>query len=79
MGYVTISNWAATEWTDEMEEYVRKELVPLVISAGAKSVQFVRTGELPSSVITQYIDEAAAIVAQDKIAQVRKSLHPNNR
>ncbi|MBM85297.1 MAG: hypothetical protein CMM47_04670 [Rhodospirillaceae bacterium] len=77
MGYVTISNWSITKWTDEMEEFARKELVPLVLSAGAKSVQFVRTQELNTSVITQYEDEAAATAAQVKIAEIRKKLEMN--
>jgi hypothetical protein len=59
-----------------MEEYVRNELVPMVLSAGAKSVQFIQTGELTSSVITQYADEAAATDAQGKIAEIRKKSAP---
>ena len=77
MGYVTISNWTTTKWTDEMEEFTRKELVPLVLSAGAKSVQFVRTEELAASVITQYEDEATATAAKAKIAEFRKKLVMN--
>ena len=74
MEYVTISNWTTTKWTDGMEEFAQKELVPLVLSAGAKSVQFVRTAELSTSVIVQYANEAAATAAQVKIAEIRKKL-----
>lgn len=71
MSYITISNWTADEWNDEMEAVARDKFQPMVISMGASAVQFVRTGDLTMSVVTHYADEAAAMDAQAKIAAIR--------
>ena len=71
MRYETISHWTATEWTAEMEALAKNSFIPMIISAGANSVQMIRTGDLTFSVITQYEDEEAASAAQAKIADIR--------
>ena len=57
MSYITISNWTADEWNDEMEAVARDKFQPMVISMGASAVQFVRTGDLTMSVVTHYADQ----------------------
>jgi hypothetical protein len=71
MAYATVSNWTTTEWTDEMQATARDKFVPMVMSAGASRVQFIRTGDLSFSVVTEYSDEATANAAQSKIAEIR--------
>lgn len=71
MSYATVSHWTATEWTAEMEALANNAFIPMIISAGANSVQMVRTGDLTFCVVTQYDDEAAASAAQAKIADIR--------
>ena len=71
MSYITISNWTADEWNDEMEAVARDKFQPMVMAMGASAVQFVRTGALTMSVVTNYPDEAAAEAAQAKIAAIR--------
>ncbi len=71
MAFSAISNWKATEWTDEMEALARDKFVPMVMAVGAQSVQMVRTGDLSFSVVTHYADEAAFTAAQAKIAEIR--------
>jgi len=71
MSYITISNWTADEWNDEMEAVARDKFQPMVMAMGASGVQFVRTGALTMSVVTHYPDEAAAKAAQAKIAAIR--------
>ena len=71
MSYITISNWTADEWNDEMEAVARDKFQPMVMAMGASGVQFVRTGALTMSVVTHYPDEAAATAAQAKIAAIR--------
>ena len=72
MTFSSISNWETTDWTDEMEAMAREVFQPLIINAGAKRVQMIRTGEHSFSVVTEYADEAAADAAQEKIAQIRE-------
>ena len=71
MSYVTISHWSATEWDETMEAIAAEKFVPMIMSVGASSVQMLRTGNLSMSVITQYADEATAMSAQQKIADIR--------
>ena len=71
MSYITISNWTADEWNDEMEAVARDKFQPMVMSMGASGVQFVRSGALTMSVVTLYPDETAATAAQAKIAAIR--------
>lgn len=71
MGYCTISNWTATEWTDEMEDLARNKFVPLVMAVGAQSVHMIRTGDLSFSVVTSYADAEACAAAQAKIDDIR--------
>ena len=71
MSYATISNWTATEWTDEIVALANDKFIPMIISAGASSVQIVRTGDLTFCVVTQYENETAATAAQAKIAVIR--------
>ncbi|ABG31657.1 hypothetical protein CEP88_19965 [Roseobacter denitrificans] len=71
MSYCTVSHWTTTAWTDEMEALAREKYVPLVMAVGASSVQMLRTDENAFSVVTQYVDEATAISAQEKIAAIR--------
>ncbi|HCJ61174.1 MAG: hypothetical protein CBD10_005200 [Alphaproteobacteria bacterium TMED150] len=71
MGYFTISNWEADEWNAEMEAIARDQFAPLIMKLGAESVNFVRTGELTFAVITKYSNEATAIAAAEKIAEIR--------
>lgn len=71
MAYVTVSHWTAKEWTAEMEAIASDKFVPMIMSAGASSVQMVRTGELTFCVITQYANEDAGDAAQKKIAEIR--------
>jgi len=72
MAYATMSNWTATEWSDEMEAIARNKFVPLVMSVGATRVNMIRTGELSFTVVTEYADEAAANAAQARIAEIRE-------
>jgi hypothetical protein len=71
MTYSTVSNWTTTEWNDELEAVARDKFVPLIMGAGASRVQMIRTGDLSFSVVTEYVDEAAANVAQAKITEIR--------
>lgn len=71
MGYVTVSHWSTTEWTQDMEALATGKFIPMILSVGASSVQMVRTGELTFCVITQYENEEAGVTAQQKIAQIR--------
>ncbi len=71
MAYFTISNWEADEWSDEMEAIAKDKFGPLVMSCGASSVDFIRTGEMTMSVITKYTDEATGKTALEKIAEIR--------
>jgi hypothetical protein len=71
MTYATVSNWTMTEWNDELEAIARDKFVPLIISVGASRVQMIRTGDLSFSVVTEYANEAAANVAQSRIAEIR--------
>ncbi|AEI93204.1 hypothetical protein [Roseobacter litoralis] len=71
MSYCTVSHWTTTELTGEMEALAREKYVPLVMAVGASSVQMLRTGENAFSVVTQYVDEATAMSAQEKIAAIR--------
>ena len=41
------------------------------MSCGASCVDFIKTGELTFSVVTRYTDEATAIAAAQKIAEIR--------
>ena len=54
-----------------MEAMTNNTFVPMIRSAGANSVQMIRTGDMTFCVVTQYDDEAAASAAQAKIADVR--------
>lgn len=71
MTYATVSNWTTTKWNDEHETIARDKFVPLIMSVGASRVQMIRTGEASFSVVTEYVDEATANVAQSKIAEIR--------
>jgi hypothetical protein len=71
MTYASISNWTTTEWNNELEAVARDKFVPLIMSVGALRVQMIRTGDLSFSVMTEYADEATAIAAQAKIADIR--------
>lgn len=72
MTFTSISNWDTTDWTQEMEDSARDVFLPLILKAGAKKVQMLRTGERSFSVVTEYADEAAADSAAAKIAEVRE-------
>lgn len=71
MGYLTVSNWTTTEWTDALEAIARDRFLPLIMSAGASGVRMIRTGDLSFSVVTEYETEAGAAAAQAKIADIR--------
>ncbi len=71
MSCVTISNWSATEMTDEMMETAAEKFVPMIMGVGASAVQMVRMGDLTMSVITHYADAEAAKKAQAKITEIR--------
>ena len=71
MTYATLSNWNVTDWTNEMEATAREKFIPMIMSAGAVSVQMVRTGDRTFSVITEYADAKSAEDAQTKIAEIR--------
>ena len=71
MAYSTISNWVTTEWTDALEAVARDTFLPLIMGAGARRVQMIRTGEYSFTVVTEYADEDAALAAQEKIAAIR--------
>lgn len=71
MGYITVSNWTTTEWTDALEAVARDTFLPLIMSAGASDVRMIRTGDLSFSVLTEYADEASASAAQARIADIR--------
>ena len=47
-----------------MEALAKNTFIPMIISAGANSVQMVRTGDLTFCVVTQYDEEAVASAAQ---------------
>ena len=71
MAYSTISHWTATEWNDGLEAIARDKFVPLIMSVGAARVQMIRTGDLTFTVVTEYADEATAMTAQTRIAEIR--------
>lgn len=71
MAYATMTSWTTTEWNDELEQAARARFVPLIMGVGAKGVQMIRTGEYSFVVVTHYPDEATAISAQEKIAEIR--------
>ena len=71
MAYATVSSWTTTAWTDEMEAAAKDKFIPMIMSAGASRVQFIRTGDLSFSVVTEYSDEATADAAQAKITHIR--------
>ena len=71
MAYATLTSWTTTEWSDDLEQVARSKFVPLIMGVGAKGVQMIRTGEYSFVVVTHYPDEATAISAQEKIAQIR--------
>ena len=48
-----------------------EKFVPMIMGVGASSGQMVRRGDLSVCVITQYADEATALSAQQKIADIR--------
>ena len=73
MSFITVSHWTSTEMSDETVAEARDKFLPMIMSAGATSVQMVRTGELSSCVVTHYSDAAAAEAASVKIAQIRDS------
>jgi len=43
----------------------------MIMSVGASGVQMVRTGDLSMMVVTQFVDEATGMSAQEKIAEIR--------
>jgi hypothetical protein len=71
MAYITISNWNATDWSDSLEAIARGKFIPMIMSAGAKSVHFVRTGDRAFSVVTEYADEKTADAAKARIGEIR--------
>ena len=71
MGFVTVSHWTATEMSDEMIQIAQDKFVPMIMSVGASGVQMVRTGDLSMMVVTQFVDEATGMSAQEKIAEIR--------
>ena len=71
MSYYTISHWEADEWTDEMEAIAKDKFGPMIMAAGASSVDFIRTGDRTMSVVTKYKDEATGTAALSKIAEIR--------
>jgi hypothetical protein len=71
MGYLTVSTWTTTEWTDALEAVARDRFLPLIMTAGASGVRMIRTGDLSFSVVTEYDSEANAASAQAKIADIR--------
>ena len=71
MGYSSISLWTVKDWTPAMEDTARSKFVPMIMAVGADRVRMVRTGDLSFAVITDYADEAKAMAAQEKIAQIR--------
>ena len=71
MSYYTVSHWLADEWTDEMEGIAKDKFGPMVMSVGASSVDFIRTGHKTMCVVTKYKDEATGTAAVAKIAEIR--------
>lgn len=71
MAYVTLSNWMATEWSDELESTAQDRFVPLIMGVGASAVEMIRTGEYSLTVVTHYKNEETALAAQEKIARIR--------
>jgi len=71
MGFVTVSHWSASEMSDEMIQIAQDKFVPMIMSVGASGVQMVRTGDLSMMVVTQFVDEATGMSAQEKIAEIR--------
>ena len=71
MAYATISNWVTTEWNGELVSLAQDKFVPLILSCGAQRVQMIRTGDVSFSVVTEYVDEAAALAAQERITAIR--------
>ncbi|MDC0162060.1 hypothetical protein OAI87_00495 [Paracoccaceae bacterium] len=71
MGFVTVSHWTASEMSDEMIQIAQDKFVPMIMSVGASGVQMVRTGDLSMMVVTQFVDEATGMSAQEKIAEIR--------
>ena len=71
MGFVTVSHWTASEMSDEMIQIAQEKFVPMIMSVGASGVQMVRTGDLSMMVVTQFVDEATGMSAQEKIAEIR--------
>ena len=71
MSYFPISNWEADDWNDDMEAMARDQFAPLIMKCGASSVDFIQTGDRTFSVVTKYSDEATAVAAAQKIAEIR--------
>ena len=71
MGFVTVSHWTASEMSDEMIQIAQDKFVPMIMSVGASGVQMVRTGDLSMMVVTQFVDEATGMSAQENIAEIR--------
>ena len=71
MNYVTVSHWSVKEMSDELNKIAQDKFVPLVKSAGAKSVDMVQTGDNSMMVVTYYSSEEEGLAAQKKIAEIR--------
>ncbi|MEM8729623.1 MAG: hypothetical protein AAGF79_06850 [Pseudomonadota bacterium] len=71
MSYYSVSNWDATEWSDEMEALARDKYLPMIKSLGAKKVDMIRTGDLSFIVVTEYADAATGEAAQARIDEIR--------
>jgi hypothetical protein len=72
MAYATLSHWTTTEWSDALEEVARTKFIPQIMNIGAEGVQMIRTGDYSFTVVTQYKDEDAAMVAMSRIAALRR-------
>jgi hypothetical protein len=73
MAYATLTNWTTTEWSGDLEATARDKFVPLIMDTGAKGVQMIRTGAQSFTVVTHYANEATAMAAQEKIAEIRSA------
>jgi hypothetical protein len=72
MTYATVTHWAVSEWSDELDQIGQEKFVPMILSAGAASVSMIRTSESELTVVTFYSDAETARAAQDRIKQIRE-------
>lgn len=71
MSYITVSHWSIKEMSEELNKIAQDKFVPLVKSAGAKSVDMVQTGDNSMMVVTYYSSEEEGLAAQKRISEIR--------